>query len=119
MENACGQLIWATLLLLPLCLWEAPWQMPLPPAGALLAVASMAMFSTYCAFLLYFYLIRTIGAVNTTQTAFIIPLVAVILGVMLLNENIGTAFFVGASLVMFGLLIANRRTEPGDDNCKK
>ena len=112
MENACGQLTWSAILLLPVSfIVEAPWQLSWLPAQAVVAAMGMAFFSTYCAFLLYFYLLRKIGAVNVTQVAFMIPLVAVVLGAGLLGESLGMIFFVGAGLVLLGLLVANRRAK--------
>jgi drug/metabolite transporter (DMT)-like permease len=62
---------------------------------------------TVLAFVTYFWLLKRIDAVYLSLTAFINPIVAVVLGALVLGEKLGTTVFLGAFLVLSGILLAN------------
>ena len=105
-ENAFGQLLFAALFLLPLALMEQPWRADfgLVPVAAVLVLAA---FSTFAAYLLYYRLLSSSGAVNAMLSTLLIPVFAVILGVNLLGEKTGVEFFIGMAMIFIGLIFTD------------
>jgi drug/metabolite transporter (DMT)-like permease len=110
MATAFGQVTAASVILLPLVLWfDRPWQAGLPPVpviGALLALASL---STALAYLLYFRLIASAGAVNALLVTFLIPVSAIALGVVILGEVLEPRHLAGMALIGTGLAVLDGR----------
>lgn len=95
-----GSLIAAALVILPLG-WLY-W-----PAGAVSLIAwqsavALAVLCTSVAYLLYFKLLSRIGAAPTMTVTFLIPLFAVILGAVLLDEPLSSNLLVGGAVVVLG-----------------
>jgi drug/metabolite transporter (DMT)-like permease len=60
-------------------------------------------------FAAYFWLLKRVEAVYLSLVSFINPIVAVLLGAIVLGEKLDPNVFVGASFVLLGLLVANGR----------
>ena len=122
-ENACGMLLFASLLLMPVvwfdgflqpnAVWTAADAVVLPEAVfvpyPLLAIIGIGFFGTLCAYLLYFKLLANVGAVNTVLVTFLIPPIAALMGAFFLDEILTPTFFAGASLILFGLAAVDAR----------
>jgi len=72
-------------------------------AGALGAVG------TGLAYMLYYRLITDAGATTASMVTYLIPVVAVILGVAVLREPLTWNLFAGAAVVIFGVAVADGR----------
>ena len=123
LENACGLLFFAALLLTPFvaaggflqpdAVWIATQATaqdiaafyPSPMTG----IIGVGFFGTFCAYLIYFRLLAEAGAVNTMLVTFLIPLVSVTLGVVFLGEILTATFFSGAALILLGLAAVDAR----------
>lgn len=100
----------AALLVLPLALWvDQPWRLPLPPVSALAAVSCLAVISTALAYILYFRLLATAGAVNLTLVTFLVPVTSILLGTTFLGERLAANHFAGMTLIAAGLLVIDGR----------
>lgn len=111
-ENAFGQLVFATAMLLPVVAIESAqsgFSLADPPGAAWAAIFAIAFFSTHCAYLIYYRLIASAGAVNTMLVTFLIPTNAVALGALFLGETFDFAFFAGAGLIFTSLLVVDSR----------
>ncbi|MDQ1713297.1 MAG: hypothetical protein QOE45_2747 [Frankiaceae bacterium] len=75
-------------------------------AGSVLALGAMG---TGFAFVLYHGLIRDIGATSASLVTFVIPVVAVAVGVAVLDEAVTWNLFVGAAVVALGVALAEGR----------
>jgi drug/metabolite transporter (DMT)-like permease len=107
---ATGQTMAAALLMLPIMLLvDQPWTLTSPQLDATLAALILAVFSTALAYVLYFRLINRAGASNAQLVAFIMPVLAVILGVAFLNEILVARQIGGAALIALGLVILDGR----------
>lgn len=106
--SSAGMLTGATLLSLPLALFlESPWT--LRPSGiSIAAVLGLALLSTALAFIIWFRLIHSIGAANTSMVTFLIPIVSLSLGVSVLGEKLKLTSLVGLILIMLGLAVATK-----------
>jgi len=107
---ACGQLIASTLVLLPIVPYvEQPWTLATPSWPALLSVVFLALFSTALAFVVYFRLLKMVGAVNVALVSLLVPVTAVLLGVFVLDEHLEIHHFLGMALIAIGLIAIDGR----------
>jgi drug/metabolite transporter (DMT)-like permease len=110
MAVATGQTMTAALLMVPIMLVvDQPWTMAMPRLDATLAGLALALISTALAYFLYFRLIDRSGASNAQLVAFLMPILAVILGIAFLGEHLNQGQIIGAVLIALGLVIIDGR----------
>ena len=86
---ATGQISASAVVLIPLALLvDQPWMLPLPTMEVWGAVAGLALFSTALAYVLYFRILATAGATNLLLVTFLIPISAILLGILFLGEQL-------------------------------
>lgn len=105
---AFGQMLMASIALIPASvLLEQPWTLS-PTAQALVSIFILATLGTAFAYLLYFWLIARVGATRTSLVTYISPVIAVILGAVVLNESLQWTMVVGLVLIVAGVgLVTN------------
>jgi drug/metabolite transporter (DMT)-like permease len=81
----------------------------LPSTQVLLSVAILGIVCTALAFLLFFALIGEVGPIRATIITYFNPAVALVLGVLLLNEPFTVGIAVGFALIALGSFVATRR----------
>lgn len=106
--SATGMLIGATILITPLALLEQPWTLN-PSFASLGAILGLSIFSTALAFIVWFRLIFSAGASNTSMVTFLIPITALLLGSVFLNETLEIGALIGLVIILFGLGVAQNR----------
>ena len=107
---ATGQVITAAIIMLPVMLIvDQPWQLPTPGLDAWAGALALAIPSTAIAYIFYFRLIDRAGASNAMLVAFIMPVVAIILGVFALGESLQPRQIAGTALIICGLLAIDGR----------
>jgi drug/metabolite transporter (DMT)-like permease len=79
-----------------------------PPAQAWGAVLALAFVCTAVAFLVFFRLIAAVGPARATLITFVNPAVAVVVGALVLDEQITLATVGGFALVLAGCWFATR-----------
>lgn len=110
---ASCQLLAGTLLLLPTLPWVVVPAGPAPSPPAVLALAVLGLGGTGLAYLLLYRIIRDDGPVVASGVAYLLPVVAVLLGVLVLEEEVGVVPLLGVALVLAGVgLSRHRRTTP-------
>ena len=110
LEVATGQLIAATVLILPLALLiETPWHLPFPGTQTLLALGGLALLSTTVAYFLYFSLIQRAGATNALLVTLLIPATAILLGTLVLGEVLRPRHWAGMAFIAAGLAAIDGR----------
>jgi drug/metabolite transporter (DMT)-like permease len=89
-------------------LTESPIQFPslVLTWGALLW---LGIVGSCIAYLLYYYLLHSLGPTRISMVTYMFPVVGVILGVLLLHERLDISLILGALLVIGSLLIVNYR----------
>ncbi len=75
--------------------------------SALFSIIFLAILGTIVTFVSYFWLLKRVEVVILSLTAFVTPIIAVVLGVVILKEQVFPELFVGASLVFLGIASAN------------
>ena len=99
-NNAHGSMWAASLVLVPLLpLFPA---IETPDTGVMTAVLALGVMCTGIAYLLYFKLIRDIGAPSALTVTFLIPLFGILWGHLFLDEQIGWSTVVGSVVVVTG-----------------
>jgi drug/metabolite transporter (DMT)-like permease len=87
----------------------ATWPTEMPSTQVLLALGGLAVICTALAFIVFFALIREVGAARALVFTYINPAVALAAGVIVLNEPL-TAWNVAAlALILSGCVLATRR----------
>lgn len=71
------------------------------------AVTWLGLLGSCIAYLIYFYLLYEIGPTRTSLVTYIPPLMAVVLGIVFLNEAFYWQAIVGALLILSGIFIVN------------
>ena len=85
----------------------AAWPLQTETAASLTV---LGLICTALAFILFFRLIAAAGPVRAVVITFINPAVAIVLGVLVLSEQVTTGMLVGFPLVILGSVLATRAT---------
>ena len=108
--TATGQVSASSLLMLPLVLAvDQPWTLAMPSTGTVLALIALAALSTALAYILYFHILASAGATNVLLVTFLVPVSAIMLGILFLNESLGTKHIIGMALIGTGLAAIDGR----------
>ena len=107
---AAGQCIASTLIVLPLViLFDQPWTLPAPPIGAVLALVAFGLGPTALAYVLFYRVLAQAGATNTMLVTLLVPVTALLLGTLLLDEVLAPRHFAGMAVIALGLLVIDGR----------
>ena len=74
-----------------------------------IALLWLGLIGSCIAYLLYFYLVHSIGPTRATMVTYMFPVVGITLGVAFLGERLDLSLILGAALVLGSLLIVNRK----------
>ena len=88
---------------------ERPWQLPVPGAVTWSAVIGLAALSTALAYIVFFQILRRSGATNVMLVTLLIPVTAILLGVLVLGEKISLREIAGALVIGSALLVIDGR----------
>ena len=103
-----GQMLLATLYLLPVALIvERPFSLPPPSLQAILAMLALAVFGSAIALSVYYKLLERADASYVSMTTYVIPVFGVILGVLVLDEQLTWPMIIGCGFIIFGVMIVN------------
>jgi drug/metabolite transporter (DMT)-like permease len=101
----CG----STIVMTPLALFiEQPWNLS-PGMMTWMALFGLSVISTSLAYIIYFRVLATAGPTNLLLVTFLIPISAILLGVLVLGERLKWNAFVGMGLIFVGLLAIDGR----------
>jgi drug/metabolite transporter (DMT)-like permease len=78
------------------------------PVASWPELAYLAMATTFVPFTLYYWLIRRVTATYASVIGYIVPLIAVIVGVVALDEQVQPGILVGGLLIMTGVVVTDR-----------
>jgi drug/metabolite transporter (DMT)-like permease len=110
LQLATGQVAGGALLMLPIVLLtETPWAGPFPGAETWMAAIGLSIISTSLAYILYFRLLESAGATNSLLITFLVPVTAILLGAIFLDEVLSLRTFAGVALIAVGLALLDGR----------
>jgi len=106
---ATGQVGWALAIIVVLAfLVDGGITLPTVPQAAL-SVGWLGTIGTAFAYMVFFRLLSGWGPTRASLVSYLLPVVAVILGVVVLGETVDAAFVAGAALIVAGIWVVNRR----------
>ncbi|MGE9009026.1 DMT family transporter [Leptospira interrogans] len=88
---------------------ERPWQLPMPGVATWLAVIGLAVLSTALAYIVFFQILRRSGATNVMLVTLLIPVTAIVLGYLVLGEQISPREIAGTLVIGSALLLIDGR----------
>ncbi len=104
---AAGMLTGASLITIPAALWfEGPLDFTLQPR-TWAAISYYAIVATAFAYLLYYRVLGMAGTGNTMLCTLLVAPVAIILGAVILGEDLSLQAYAGFALLALGLLVLN------------
>lgn len=103
-----SQLLLATLYMFPLSLViDRPWTLPDLSAAALSSLVALGILGTGLAFILYYRLIETADSTYVSMVTYLIPVFGVILGVVVLDEQLNRFTIAGFVFILLGVMVVN------------
>jgi drug/metabolite transporter (DMT)-like permease len=105
---AAAQLTCAAVEIGLIAPFVATGHVSLPPR-VWLSVLALGAAGTGIAYVIYYGLVRDVGATTASTVTYVVPLVAVTLGVIALGESLRWNDFAGALIVLAGILVAEGR----------
>lgn len=107
---ATGQITCAAALTLPIAaVTEKFWTLPMPSLAAWGAFGGIAFLCTALAYILYFRILASAGATNLLLVTILLPVSALLLGSLVLGEQITVAAVAGMALIGAGLVAIDGR----------
>jgi drug/metabolite transporter (DMT)-like permease len=90
--------------------WETPFVLP-TQSITWIALMWMGFLGSSAAYLIFYALLNTIGPTRVSLVTYTIALVGVVLGIVFLEEQLDVRLAVGASMVVLGVAVVNRRSK--------
>lgn len=110
MVAACGQVSATSVMMLPISLLvDRSLALPVPSAAAIWSVLALALASTALAYIIFFRILARSGATNLVLVTFLIPVSAILLGVVFLGEALEWRQIVGMAAIGAGLACIDGR----------
>jgi drug/metabolite transporter (DMT)-like permease len=78
-------------------------------ANAIIAVLWLGLLGSGAAYLIMFRLLNRIGATATSQLAYLLPVVGILTGALMFNEQIDARVMGGTALILAGVMLVNSR----------
>lgn len=79
---------------------------------SLAAVVALGAGATGIAYLLYYYVMNSLGAVRAAGVTLLVPVTAVFWGVVLLHESLSWTIVIGMAVILAGTVLTNLRKRP-------
>lgn len=110
MVAASGPIICSAFILAPFALIiDHPWELAMPGAATWGAMAGLVVLCTAVSYFFYFRILAVAGATNLMLVTFLIPISALLLGVIVLDEVIELQHLGGMALICVGLAAIDGR----------
>jgi drug/metabolite transporter (DMT)-like permease len=108
--SACQLAAAAVMLALALAVSGA--QTPHVTTGDVAAIAVLGIIGTGIAYVLNYQIITSEGATVASTVTYLVPVVAIVLGVLVLGESITAITLTGIALVLAGVALSRRQAKP-------
>jgi drug/metabolite transporter (DMT)-like permease len=116
MQPAIGQNAIASVILVPIAAItlaihpQHPIAMPI--GWAIASALTLALGGTSLAYLCYYWLLSRVGPTRTLIVTYLLPCMALVYGALLLHESVSWNAVGGLALVLTGVFVTGKRTEP-------
>lgn len=117
--TAAGTMLWASLILVPLALvFEQPWRLT-PSVQVIFSATVLSIVCTGLALLIYFRLLRTLGAMGVASQSYLRAGIGVVLATILLGESFSAPVFAGLLAATMGVALINWPSKKTSSSGKK
>ncbi len=110
---ACQLLAASVMLAVALAFAGAP--APHVTAESVAAITVLGIIGTGFAYVLNYQIITSEGATVASTVTYLLPVVAIVLGVLVLGESVTVTVLAGIALVLAGVALTRRRPKPSAD----
>lgn len=101
---AASTVLLASVVLVPASLIiDRPWTLT-PSMTSVAALAALTVFSTALAYVIYFWLLKTVGSIGVTSQSYLRIPIGVLFGVVFLNETLLASTWLGLAFVLVGVI---------------
>lgn len=109
-QVAFGQLVATTVMMVPIVsAFDRPWALAMPSPPVIASVLALAIVSTAVAYVIFFRILASAGAVNVALVTLLVPVSAILLGTLILKEQLALRHYAGMGLICIGLLAIDGR----------
>ncbi len=105
----------AAAVILAIALGVSGVQTPHVTAESIAAIAVLGIIGTGFAYVLNYQIITSVGATVASTVTYLLPVVAIILGVLVLSENVTATMLAGIALVLAGIALTRRQPKPASE----
>jgi drug/metabolite transporter (DMT)-like permease len=104
------QLISSSLIMAVIAgLVEQPWHLPMPSPTTWAALTGLAALSTALGYIVFFTILKRVGPSNVQVVTLLMPVPAILLGVLVLGEPLAMRDIAGAVVIAASLLVIDGR----------
>lgn len=109
-QVAFGQVVATTIMMVPIIsIIDRPWTLLPPSVPVVASVLALAIVSTALAYVIFFRILASAGAVNVALVTLLVPVSAILLGTLILGEELAARHYAGMGLIGIGLLAIDGR----------
>ena len=109
-QVAMGQVTMSSLMLWPVAIvLDRPFDLAMPSVTVWGALGVLSVICTACAYILYFKVLERAGATNISMVTFLVPVSAILLGILFLGETLHISHVIGMLLIGLGLIVIDGR----------
>lgn len=105
----CQLMASTAMMIIVSSLAEQPWRLPVPGLTTWGAIAGLAALSTALAYIIFFQILRRSGSTNVMLVTLLVPVTAMLLGALVLQETISPREMFGALVIASALMIMDGR----------
>lgn len=114
-ELMVGVSVCGVLLSLPLAIVSNQWIDPLPPYNVADFAVFASGFSHAFLYTLYLWLVRKVGVVFASQTAYLVTCSGILWSMLLLSERYTNEFWIALLVILLGVTLVRPRTETNSE----
>ena len=105
-----GQLTASSLVMIPLVLMiEEPFSLTPATGEMIVSIFGLSILCTAIAYVLFFKILSNAGATNVSLVTFLVPVSAILLGLIWLGEVLTLSNLMGMALILIGLALVDGR----------
>jgi drug/metabolite transporter (DMT)-like permease len=107
---AMGQVTMSSIFLWPIAIWvDQPFDMAFPSWPVIWSILGLSILCTAFAYIFYFKILDRAGATNISLVTFLVPVSAILLGILFLGETLHLSHILGMLLIGLGLMVIDGR----------
>lgn len=105
-----GQMLFASLYaFIPMMIFDRPWEsIHNPSLKSTIAIICLGIFATGFSFILYYEIVKRVGAGYLSYSTLLFPVFGLLLGKTVLHEHLAISSYIGMGFIFSGLLLNSK-----------